>query len=292
MDAQRSEQQGSFVRWIAEAIWHRDFMDRTMIPFTGYCDESEQPPRCRFLIAAGLIAPTNRWIQFEYNWKLVLAHYNVDYFHAIEFYNNKGPWRRGTEWDDDNYRARFLAELFNVVQSTEFKPDVAIVSLVWKEAYKAIFPRHDIVKQSAGTAYTLACTGCWWLGSKWADENHKTEKIHFFFDEGNQHVGEAAVAYQKTKSYPPYETRFNLGGLTFANDKDFIPLQAADLLAYGVIKNLSGRAYAFDVGPIIKDFTGGHFPYMVLVQDEDYLRTIRREHVRQLRERGRKGVVD
>ena len=155
MDAQRSEQQGSFVRWIAEAIWHRDFMDRTMIPFTGYCDESEDQPRSRYLIAAGLIAPTNRWIQFEYNWKLVLAKYKIDYFHAIEFYNNKGPWRRGTEWDDDNYRARFLAELLSVVQSTECKPDVVIVSLVWKEAYKAIFPKHDIVKRFSSFATSL-----------------------------------------------------------------------------------------------------------------------------------------
>jgi hypothetical protein len=148
------------------------------------------------------------------------------------------------------------------------------------------------VKASVGTPYTIGCSGCWWLGAQWADENLKSEKICFFFDEGHPNMCEAAEAYDKAKTYPIHAERYKMGGLTFANDRDSIPLQAADLLAYGIMKNLKGRGHPFDVDPIIRDLTGNKFPHKVLIANADYLRSIRREHVRLLRERGRKGVED
>lgn len=286
-----TSQDRSFVRQIAEGVFPHGYTVRVMATFRGYCDESEET-NSEIVVVAGLIAPTARWERFETDWKLVLASYGIDYFHAVEFYHSDGPWKRGTQWDAESYRASFIAKLLSVVQALETKPDVAVVSLVWKKDYKLIFPKHDIVKMSVGTAYTVGCTGCWWLGAKWMEEQVKSEKICFFFDDGHEHIGDAAVAYQKAKNYPPYAERYKMGGIIFTNDKDFVPLQAADLLAYGVMRNMRARGYPLDANPIIRDFTGNQFPHNVLIANGDYLRTIRREHVRLLRQRGRKGVVD
>ena len=198
--------------------------------FRAYCDESGKEESSQVLVVAGLLAPTARWESFETNWKLVLAHNNARYFHASEFYNRRDEFRLGTKWDSENARESFVRELLSVLQANETRPDVALISLVWKDAYKETFPKSDIVKQSVGTPYTVACTGCWWLGGKWAEEHLKSEKIAFVFDEGNEHARDALSAYVKAKSYQPFEERYKLGGVTFGDDQDLIALQAADLL--------------------------------------------------------------
>ncbi len=59
-----------------------------MAVYRGYCDESEEPSS-QILVVAGLIAPANRWESLETNWRLVLAHNKVAYFHSVEFYDRR-----------------------------------------------------------------------------------------------------------------------------------------------------------------------------------------------------------
>ena len=235
------------------------------------------PPK-RFLFATGLIGPAARWERFEHNWKIALAHNGVDYFHAAEFYNHSGPWKPDSKWDSQQRCDAFIADLFSIVRASESRPDEAVLSLVWKEAYKRVFPNPDAVKRTVGTAYTVACTGCWWLGGKWAKEHLKSEDIHFFFDKEHEHAGDALAAYTKAKNYAPLRKRHRLGGLTFIDDERCVPLQAANLLAYGVMKNLSSRGNPLDVDPVIRDFTCNLFKHTVLIANESYLQKMRTEH--------------
>ncbi len=190
--------------------------------------------------------------------------------------------------DDEANRNRFVIDLLAVVWANESRPNVAVISILSKPIYKEVFPKHDIVKMSVGTAYTIACTGCCWLSAKWTDEALKSEKIAVIFDEGNAHAADFLAAYQKSKKHPLLAEWYNLGGLTFDDDKEFVPLQAADLLCYGVMKGATERKQLSDVDSLIREYTSNRIPYKVVVFGSESLRQMRAEHVRQLRERGKK----
>jgi len=109
-----------------------------MAVYRGYCDESEELSS-DVIIVAGLVAPTNRWESFEANWRIALAYHKVAYFHGLEFYNRKGPWAFGTEWDNENKRGLFIRDLIAVVQARETKPNIAVISIVSKSDYRRRF---------------------------------------------------------------------------------------------------------------------------------------------------------
>ena len=251
----------------------------------GYCDESGTEGKAQVLVVAGLLAPANRWERFEADWKLILAAHRIDYFRAHDFYKRKKQFALGTVWDSQFKRDQLVQQLLQVVQSHETAPATILVSLVYLEEYRRVFGKTN--RLSVGTAYTIGCTGCWWLAAKWAEETNHEEEISFFFDEGHQHARDALDSYHRTRIYEPYRVQYRLGGLTFDDDRRRVPLQAADLLAYGVTQSLRRSANWRDIDPVIRQYVGDR-PYKVLVAEGEWLQHLHDETVRQLRERGKK----
>jgi hypothetical protein len=255
-----------------------------MVVLKGYCDESGTEKDAKILVVAGLLGSATRWERFETDWKLVLASNHLDYFRAQEFYKRKEQFALGTDWDSRHKRERLIQQLLQVIQSRETAPSVALVSLVYLVDHRRIFGKDRV----PSTAYTVGCSGCWLLGSKWAEEQNHKEEIAFFFDIGHKHAGHALRSYQQAQQYAPFRQQYRLGGLTFEDDRKLVPLQAADLLAYGMTQSLRMRANWRDVDPTIKGYVGKSTKYMVFVAEGQLLQGIHDEHIRQRLERGKK----
>ena len=83
---------------------------RVMMILQGYCDEAGNDATSKALVVAGLVSTQTRWENFEIYWRLVLRKYDVDFFHAYEFYQGKKPFRRNTQWRSELQRDIFIQE--------------------------------------------------------------------------------------------------------------------------------------------------------------------------------------
>lgn len=84
------------------------------------------------------------------------------------------------------------------------------------------------------------------------------ERVDLVFDQNAQFSPRAVEAFNGYKINPllsEYERNL-VGSLSFADDKEVIPLQAADLLAYEINKNL--RGYRRHPGMVLNELPGTH----------------------------------
>jgi hypothetical protein len=57
-------------------------------------------------IVSGWLSEVYQWELFDYDWRILLAQYDLPYFHMKEFAHSKGPF---TNWKDEpNKRENFL----------------------------------------------------------------------------------------------------------------------------------------------------------------------------------------
>jgi Protein of unknown function (DUF3800) len=252
--------------------------------FKAYCDESGTERDAKILVLAGLLAPAVRWKRFETDWKLVLASHGVCYFRAHDFYKRKEQFALGTVWDNRLKREQFIQQLLQVIQSRETAPALALVSLVYLAAHQRIFGKSRL----SSTPYTVGCSGCWLLASKWAEEENHKEEIAFIFDNGHKNDRHMLEVYQRAQQYGPFRQEFRLGGLSFEDDRTTTPLQAADLLAYGMTRSLRIRGDWRDVDSTIQQYVGKSTKYQVFIAEEELLQSMHDEQVTRLRQRGKK----
>ena len=68
-------------------------------------------------------------------------------------------------------------------------------------------------------------------------DNGLTNSVAFIFDQIEQFSGRAKEMYDKVKVANPHFAN-HMGTLTYADKREFVPLQIADKLAYEVMKNM------------------------------------------------------
>ena len=210
--------------------------EKVFAMLVAYLDASGTHEGSHNSVIAGYWGSVNEWRRFSRSWKAVLDSEGISEFHAKDFWPRFGGRRLApyTDWTDERH-ACFIDRLLKVIETTKITPFACGVSpLEWNALSKATLeivssteverhqqalrlPLHRIIYRV--TSYCLP---------------HKA--MHFVLDR-DKPVTQAALLSlfdgvkddllaQKDDLYP------RLGELTFADSKDALPLQAADLLAY------------------------------------------------------------
>ena len=259
-----------------------------MVMLQGFCDESGSDAASKILVVAGLVASQSRWEAFEPDWRLLLASHKIEYFRAKEFYKRNKPFGLRTKWDSQYQRDRFVQQLLQIIQTYSALAVIAIIDL---REYQRIFRRRDRVSQrvksDVGTEYTIAGTGCQWLAGRWAEEQGYQEPIQFYFDSGHKHASEFLTSHNRVLQFPEIVQPHHIGGLNFDDDKKVRPLQAADLLAYGITQSLRRRLDLRDTDAAIKQYVGQKVKYKVVVFGRDSLQRLFDRHETLLRQQHR-----
>ena len=133
----------------------------------------------------------------------------------------------------------------------------SIGATISNEEYKACVDKRLRERWSLyGMCFMLAAT----INHNLAEQNDYKEKIPFMLDNGNPHRPHIHQAYDQLIDLQKTGVSFNAGTLTFGDDADFGVLQAADLIAWGVRRRLSGNPFLKWFEPIteILDEAKGH----------------------------------
>lgn len=197
---------------------------------TGYFDDAGGADH-GFTVVSGWLSTILKWRQFDTDWKLLLAHYDLPYFsmkECAQFHGVFGKWRTclGT-------RDNFLRDAAGIIKSSVLHGFGAIV--LHDEFDDA--NRQYALREYVGSPYALAGQLCVKHSLGWGRDNgYVGWGMAFVFDQGTPKWGTLKTLMKREGLADPMfcspRDSHRAGELA----KGQTPLQAADFLAYELRK--------------------------------------------------------
>jgi hypothetical protein len=166
-------------------------------------------------------------------------------------------WNRGTASHERIWAARTFAhvqprqrrELF--VEATKLINSHKIATLaatLSNEEYKANI--HEKIREGFsvyGMCFNLIAA----MNHKLAARQSYQKRIPFILDAGNPHKDHIVKAHSLMVLWQKRTSFLHVGGLHFEDDKDWGILQAADVVAWGVRRRVTGKSFGYGFEPIV-----------------------------------------
>jgi Protein of unknown function (DUF3800) len=206
-----------------------DAKEKLMTFITGYFDESYnyQLPASRIYTVAGYVSVDYCWVEFQKHWKAVLDREGLPPFSMKHFDNGRheiyGTW-------DQAKKDSFISELHTIIKKTYIQ---SVSASVVVDDYDNL---SEIEKYGLGPPHLLATTKCLKLIKDWADRSGINESILYVFERGSADDKLLNHAFSQVLAHE-IQMAYRIKSFTF-QDKDFIPLQSADVLAYETRKEV------------------------------------------------------
>ena len=173
-------------------------------------------------------------------WEKILNEYGIKVFHMADLYeeNIKDPQSRYYGWSREKIDS-FIHKLAQIARDNTL---VGIGGLVSIRDYNKIIPQW--FKNEIGHPYHF-CFQLFFdtllevLRSKFEYPFESNETVAFFFHRQQQFKAKALQVYDEIRDLRDTEKR--MGSITFADKGTYVPLQAADLLAFRMRKVLTRK---------------------------------------------------
>lgn len=225
--------------------------DMLFTMLASYFDEAISEDR-GFITVCGWAATIAQWQQFEYDWRLFLAKYDVPYFHMLEYAHSKGPFKKwhGKKWEGT--RKNFMRDAATIVSETAQRGFIAFVDNEIFETYDKAYE----LRSRFNSPYALAGRSCVAMANTWQRTTASGQlEMKYVFEDGGPDKGGLISAMQALPPHLPAPI-FEPGHDSKASKKwpngrkGLVQLQAADYLAYEI------RKFVVD-HPLIKAGTRG-----------------------------------
>jgi hypothetical protein len=197
--------------------------------FSAYFDASGGSGQVATVVA-GYLTSVEAWERFDCDWRLVLAHDNVPYFHMREFAHFRGPFK---DWrGQDGRRANFLARLVGVCKDhLHCRFSTIVLANDFSEVDQE-YPLSEVLD----SPYTLAARTCAGKVREWMKANQYNEPVEHIFENGDVDF-----------DLGMFKKRFQSDGFSIPifkpkkDEKDIwvTPFQAADFAAWEFLKAIN-----------------------------------------------------
>jgi hypothetical protein len=196
--------------------------EREFLMLTCYMDEAGGDDD-GFTVMCGWISTVARWEQFEIDWRLFLASYDVSHFHMKEFSQSKGPFKK---WKDSKgIRAHFLRDAADIILSNvQGGILVNVHHTIFKDANRRV-----MLKETLSSPYALAGRAC----VAQVDKHTGRKDVQYIFEDGGPDKGGllAAMAAEFRLPDPIFKPSRDMKDKKGIMRKGLVQLQAADFLA-------------------------------------------------------------
>ncbi len=191
-----------------------------------YFDASYDSP-ATVTVVSGWVASTAAWERFDTDWRILLAQYEVPYFHMREFAHSVGPFAK---WKgEENKRANFLRKSVDIIRACALHGFACLVEHVPFNSINAQY----CLSEWVGTPYALAGRDCVAHANIWLRKDARGLDVDYFFEAGDSDAGELQRVLLKDQQPAP---KFAPGKSAVAGAVGTTPLQAADFAAYEMLK--------------------------------------------------------
>jgi hypothetical protein len=197
-----------------------------------FMDETGIHDNAKVVAVAGYISRPKHWRAWTKSWNV--AKRPIKVFHAADCANYHGEFEG---WDRDQ-RDKFVANLLPIMPAHEL---AGIVIGIQLDDLNAALKNHGELLEMFGTPYTACFQWALTIMMEIASEHGRGERMAFVH-EVNGFKGEALKAFEYVKQF--HNPRDIPMTLAFGSKADYVPLQAADVLAYEggkFLKNPTGK---------------------------------------------------
>ncbi len=198
-----------------------------MSNLVAYFDESGTHEDSDHVAVAGFIGFASAWVDFCARWQLALNDFGLSYFHMTDFANRVKPY---DTWLEETRRSR-LSRLLNIIDANVIG---SVGFSVPKKSFESICSPK--AKEICGGAYGLAAIACFLdLGNIFA-YMPPSDEVTYVFERGSKGAEQIRKVFQSNRELSEQRKKYRLGSLRFEDKRDYLPLQAADILAYEIYK--------------------------------------------------------
>lgn len=198
-----------------------------MLTITGYFDASGTHAGSGTVTLAGWLSTARGWEPFEGEWRAALTHYGLSMFHMREFAHSRGEFER---WTEPQRRIRFANFAEIATRNTLSSVAVAVPTKDFEEVFTPAAQRH------VGGPYGFAASVLFLEVARFLEEVLQPEgtpfEVAYVFESGDQGVGQVQKLFQANRMDVQQAAELHLASLRVENKREFVALQAADILAY------------------------------------------------------------
>jgi hypothetical protein len=195
--------------------------------FTGYFDESGTHASSPVVCVGGCVSTAEQWSLFQREWNEVLAEAGVEVFHMSEFESRRGPYK---DWDNEK-RRYVQAKLLKIIQD-RVKVGIA-VSVVRSDYDKVMTPGRRYTHDGP---YAFCASMCFMYTAAWAEDKGYDQSIPYVFEDGVLERKELRDQFENAYKNARARQYYRLKSLTWGDKKEYVQLQAADILVYEIYK--------------------------------------------------------
>jgi Protein of unknown function (DUF3800) len=225
-----------YLREIVRAVHPQSCELKLLGMFRAYFDESGIHGESKILVMACYLAPAKEWDRFIPKWQAVLNKYGVNIFHATHCNGYKGEFRKFKTNPDE--RNEFVSDLLILLSS---RPRIVpfSVGVVFKDYDELLRPS---MEPDPEHPYHIAMKSLLSMIGVYSQEIGRfpaAEKIACFFERQTEFSSKALYLFNRGVIDKQWKSAQRLGSITYGSASDYIPLQAADALAYDTYRELS-----------------------------------------------------
>ena len=194
--------------------------------FAAYFDDGGHPNDQDLVLAAGVLSSKEQWLKFETEWQDALESVGVPrntVFHMTDFMHGRDETSPFYGWDE-NRKHHLLDKLVHVcaVRVRRYFSET-----VFMEDYRQVNAQYAL-EECYGAPCGIVGRNLVMRLKTWLQDQGSNARLLIFFEDGTKHKGDLIDACH----------RDNLPCPSFVKKNELIPLQAADLLAWEVAKNI------------------------------------------------------
>jgi hypothetical protein len=210
-----------------------------MMQLHAYLDETghSKDERQRFNGMAGLIATVDYWEQYDRKWREALKDYKIPFFHMKDFASCRGVFEG---WSEPK-RRKLYGKLMRIIATAYALPFGSIIPM-------EIFRRFSKEQQSYfGDPYYFNFITCVVAAADLMSPMPAEEELDVVFSEQVEFRSIARKLYELAQEGHPFGRKLKQPG--FADMREIVPLQGADIVAYEFYKECERRQYRPDSEP-------------------------------------------
>jgi hypothetical protein len=180
-------------------------------------------------VLAGFVLSAYQWIVFAEHWQAILdAAPKIPYFKMHEAWHLSEQFSRFSTQQRDEKVTKFVSLII------EYRP-LALKEVIHHSMYDRVFKGK--IAPGMDYPYLLPCSNI--VGTlaryQYNNEWHPNDPVDFIFDEQGKESDKVQRVWSYGLQFVPLVLKPLIGGKPInRNDKDFLPLQAADLFAWHV----------------------------------------------------------
>lgn len=194
--------------------------DGWIVVLRAYMDESGTHDDSPVVVVGLYVAKPKIWVQWTKDWNRNKKPIKV--YHAVDCHNRTGEFEGWSREDRNAYAANLLPVLGR-------HPIMGLIIGIHMDAFRAAMEKRPDLREMFGTPYTACFQWTVQTLLSMMDKHGDTQRVAFFH-ECNDYEDEAKSAFAYVKAQKVLNNRIIT--LAFGGKGDYVPLQAADTLAY------------------------------------------------------------